>query len=37
VQPDAADATVVHMTDEDPIRLYRTFVTVILLTRGIAE
>jgi hypothetical protein len=25
------------MTDGDPLRLYRTFVTVVLLTRGIAE
>ncbi len=27
----------VAITDTDPIRLYRTFVTVVLLTRGIAE
>jgi D-amino peptidase len=29
--------TSVAMTDDDPLRLYRTFVTVVLLTRGIAE
>jgi len=23
--------------DDDPVRLYRTFVTLVLLTRGIAE
>jgi D-amino peptidase len=34
---DPADPTVVHLTDEDPIRLYRRFVTVVLLTRAIAE
>ena len=27
----------VAMTDDDPIRLFRTFITVVLLTRGIAE
>ncbi|GGX27550.1 transporter [Streptomyces noursei] len=32
-----ADAVTVRMTDEDPIRLYRRFVTAVLLTRGIAE
>ncbi|MEU8915343.1 MULTISPECIES: M55 family metallopeptidase [Streptomyces] len=32
-----ADAVTVRLTDEDPIRLYRTFVTVVILTRGIAE
>lgn len=37
VEPDAEDATVVHLRDTDPIRLYRTFVTLVLLTRGIAE
>jgi D-amino peptidase len=37
VEPDPADPVTVRMTDEDPIRLYRTFVTVVLLTRGIAE
>ena len=31
------DPTLVRMTDDDPVRLYRTFVTVVLLTRGIAE
>ncbi len=29
--------TAVTITDDDPIRLFRTFVTVVLLTRGIAE
>lgn len=37
VEPDAEDATVVHLRDSDPIRLYRTFITLVLLTRGIAE
>ena len=37
VKPDAADPTVVTMVDRDPIRLYRRFITVVLLTRGIAE
>ena len=37
VNPDAEDPTVVHLTDDDPIRLYRTFVTLVMLTRGIAE
>jgi D-amino peptidase len=37
VEPDTRDATVVHLTDDDPIRLYRTFVTLVMLTRGIAE
>ncbi|MFC1401418.1 MULTISPECIES: M55 family metallopeptidase [Streptacidiphilus] len=37
VAQDRADPTVVHLDDHDPIRLYRTFVTVVLLTRGIAE
>ena len=31
------DAVGVRITDDDPVRLYRTFVTVVLLTRGIAE
>ncbi|WP_310725889.1 M55 family metallopeptidase [Streptomyces sp. N2A] len=31
------DELTVHLTEDDPIRLYRTFVTVVLLTRGIAE
>ena len=37
VEADAQDPTVVHLTDDDPIRLYRTFVTLVMLTRGIAE
>jgi D-amino peptidase len=37
VEPDPADAVTVRITDQDPVRLYRTFVTVVLLTRGIAE
>lgn len=37
VERDPADAVTVRITDEDPVRLYRTFVTVVLLTRGIAE
>jgi D-amino peptidase len=38
VEPDdAGDPCVVRMTDADPICLYRTFITVVLLTRGIAE
>lgn len=37
VEPDAQDPTVVHLADTDPIRLYRTFITLVLLTRGIAE
>jgi D-amino peptidase len=32
-----SDAVSVRITDEDPVRLFRTFVTVVLLTRGIAE
>ncbi|MEU9112890.1 M55 family metallopeptidase [Streptomyces sp. NPDC048483] len=31
------DAVTVQLTDGDPIRLYRRFVTVVMLTRGIAE
>ncbi|MFI9274338.1 M55 family metallopeptidase [Kitasatospora sp. NPDC052896] len=31
------DELTVRITDRDPIRLYRAFVTVVLLTRGIAE
>lgn len=27
----------VHLTDTDPIRLYRGFVAVVMLTRSIAE
>ncbi|MEY9968553.1 D-amino peptidase [Streptacidiphilus sp. MAP12-16] len=34
---DKVEPTLAHLTDDDPIRLYRTFVTVVLLTRGIAE
>jgi len=37
VEPDRQDPTIVHLTDTDPIRLYRTFVTLVMLTRGIAE
>ncbi|MBV9823532.1 MAG: M55 family metallopeptidase [Actinobacteria bacterium] len=37
VEPDPDDPTVVHLVDDDPIRLYRRFVTLVLLTRGIAE
>ncbi|WP_225846597.1 M55 family metallopeptidase [Streptomyces sp. HPF1205] len=37
VEQDPADPVAVTITDSDPIRLYRTFVTVVLLTRGIAE
>ncbi|HEX4787281.1 MAG TPA: M55 family metallopeptidase [Actinospica sp.] len=37
VEPDKQDPTVVHLADADPIRLYRTFVTLVMLTRGIAE
>lgn len=37
VEPDPADPLTVTLTDQDPVRLYRTFVTVVLLTRGIAE
>jgi D-amino peptidase len=32
-----ADATSVTMRDDDPVRLYRTFLTAVMLTRGIAE
>ncbi|BDM69282.1 transporter [Streptomyces nigrescens] len=34
---DNDDDLTVHVTDDDPLRLYRTFVTVVFLTRGIAE
>ena len=37
VGADQDNPMLVSMTDDDPIRLYRTFVTVVLLTRGIAE
>ncbi|MFF2813125.1 M55 family metallopeptidase [Streptomyces sp. NPDC058000] len=36
VVPDDDELTV-HVTDDDAIGLYRTFVTVVLLTRGVAE
>lgn len=32
-----SDTLTVRITDEDPVRLFRTFITVVLLTRGIAE
>jgi D-amino peptidase len=31
------DEKTVELTDEDPLRLYRTFITAVLLTRAIAE
>ncbi|MGH3499178.1 MAG: M55 family metallopeptidase [Nocardioidaceae bacterium] len=31
------DATMCEITDDDPLRLFRTFITAVLLTRGIAE
>ncbi|WP_329586940.1 M55 family metallopeptidase [Kitasatospora sp. NBC_01250] len=31
------DALTVTLTDEDPVRLYRAFVAVVVLTRGLAE
>jgi D-amino peptidase len=34
---DDREQTIVHLTDDDPIRLYRTFIAVVILTRGIAE
>ena len=37
VEPDEDDPTVVHLRDDDLIRLYRTFITLVMLTRGIAE
>jgi D-amino peptidase len=37
VEPDRDDPTVVHLSDDDLIRLYRTFITLVMLTRGIAE
>ncbi|MEY9856446.1 D-amino peptidase [Catenulispora sp. GAS73] len=37
VEPDQDDPTVVQLRDDDLIRLYRTFITLVLLTRGIAE
>jgi D-amino peptidase len=32
-----AGARVVTITDDEPLRLYRTFVTIISLTRSIVE
>ena len=32
-----ADVRVVTITDDEPLRLYRTFVTIISLTRWIVE
>jgi D-amino peptidase len=37
VEPDQSDPVVVHLRDDDLIRLYRTFITLVMLTRGIAE
>ncbi|MBS2554046.1 M55 family metallopeptidase [Catenulispora sp. NL8] len=37
VERDDQDPTVVRIADDDPIRLYRTFVMLVMLTRGIAE
>jgi D-amino peptidase len=34
---DRVERTAVSITDEDPIRLYRTFIHAVLLTRDIAE
>jgi D-amino peptidase len=34
---DQTGSTTVSMTDDDPIRLFRTFITTVLLTRDIAE
>lgn len=31
------DVRTVTVTDDDPIELYRTFITVVLLTRSIVE
>jgi D-amino peptidase len=31
------DALTVRLVDEDPIRLYQRFITVVLLTRGMTE
>ncbi|MQY34651.1 D-aminopeptidase [Streptomyces sp. RB17] len=31
------DELTIRLRDDDPVRLYRTFVTIVLLTRGIAE
>jgi D-amino peptidase len=32
-----ADAVTVELTGDDPLRLFRRFITIVLLTRGIAE
>jgi D-amino peptidase len=37
IEPDPSDPTLIHLVDDDPVRLYRTFVTLVMLTRGIAE
>ncbi|HEY3867073.1 MAG TPA: M55 family metallopeptidase [Actinocrinis sp.] len=37
VTRDKDDPAVVLLTGDDPIRLYRTFIMLVLLTRGIAE
>ncbi|WP_194908165.1 M55 family metallopeptidase [Catenulispora rubra] len=37
VEPDEHDPTVVRLRDDDLVRLYRTFITLVTLTRGIAE
>jgi D-amino peptidase len=37
VEPDEHDPTVVRLQDADFVRLYRTFITLVMLTRGIAE
>lgn len=37
VEPDETDPTIVRLKDDDLIRLYRTFITLVMLTRGIAE
>jgi D-amino peptidase len=37
VEPDEHDPTVVRLEDDDFVRLYRTFITLVILTRGIAE
>ncbi len=31
------DPLIVQLVDDDPIRLYQRFITVVLLTRGMAE
>ena len=32
-----ADVRTVRVTDDDPVRLFQTFVTMVLLTRAIVE